>query len=457
MHILSIGINHRTAPVNIREKFTFDASTLHEALIRLRHTKSIFEDVIVSTCNRTEIFVVADQLHTGRHYTKTFLAEWFGIEKEQLTPFLFIKEDEGAIEHLFRVTCGLDSMILGETQILGQIRDGFLTAQGHQTTGTIFNELFKEAITLAKRAHSETAINDNAVSVSYAAVELAKQIFGRLDDKHILIVGAGKMSELTAKHLDSQGVSKITVMNRTVEKALELAKRFSGQAAKMSEMAETLADADILISSTGSRDTILHSDFVKKAVKQRKGRPLFMVDIAVPRDIEPAINDIDGVFLYDIDDLEGIVQANLADRKEAALQIELFIEEQLMTFKQWLQTLGVVPVISALRKKALNVQAETMKSIERKIPDLSDRERKVINKHTKSIVNQLLRDPIQKAKELAAGPDANASLQMLIDIFAIEDDVQEEKDLQDRKERAKQVTLDTSKPKTAESDAAKVY
>lgn len=438
MHILAVGLNHRTAPVDIREKFAFEASTLQEALTHLRHTKSIFEDVIVSTCNRTEVYVVSDQLHTGRHYTKTFLAEWFGIEKDQLTPYLFIKEDDVAIEHLFRVTCGLDSMILGETQILGQVRDSFLLAQTHHTTGTMFNELFKEAVTLAKKAHSETAINENPVSISYAAVELSKQIFGRLEDKHILIVGAGKMSELTAQHLNSQGVSKITVMNRTFEKAVELAKRFSGQASDMSEMAGALVEADILISSTGARGYILNSGFVKSVVKQRKGRPLFIVDIAVPRDIDPDINDIEGIFLYDIDDLEGIVQANLEGRKEAAEEINLFIEEQLVLFKQWLQTLGVVPVISALRKKALSVQAETMQSIERKIPGLNDRERKVISKHTKSIVNQLLRDPIQKAKELATEPTAAASMQAFIEIFGIENEVEEEKNLQERKDKAEE-------------------
>ncbi|MFC7393730.1 glutamyl-tRNA reductase [Scopulibacillus cellulosilyticus] len=445
MHVIAVGLNHQTAPVDIREKVAFEESTLHEALIKLRQTKSIFEDVIVSTCNRTEVYVVTDQLHTGRYYTKMFLSEWFGIEKKQLTSFLFIKEDAAAVEHLFRVTCGLDSMILGETQILGQIRDHFLLAQKYETTGTIFNELFKEAITLAKRAHSETSINDNPVSVSYAAVELAKQIFGNFSDKHILIVGAGKMSELTAKHLNGQGVSKITVMNRTYEKAKGLAERFCGTASSMSEMSKALTEADILVSSTGARDYILKKDFAEEAIKKRKGRPLFIVDIAVPRDIDPDINNIEGVFLYDIDDLEGIVQANLEERKESAAQIELFIEEQLASFKEWLQTLGVVPVISALRKKALNIQAETMKSLERKLPDLTERERKLISKHTKSIVNQLLRDPIQKVKELAAEPNADMSLQTFIDIFSIEEDVKQEK----------QKDVNVTSMKTRENTSAK--
>lgn len=426
MHILVVGFNHKTAPVEIREQMAFAESDLEEALHTLRSQKSIFESVIVSTCNRTELYVVADQLHTGRYYTKAFLAKRFGMNMDDMPSYLFEKENEDAVRHLFHVTCGLDSLVLGETQILGQVRDAFVKAQEIGVTGTFLNEVFKEALTVAKRAHSETMINDNAVSVSYAAVELANKIFGQLKDKHILILGAGKMGELTATHLKSHGVRKITVMNRTYEKAQELAARFSGSAKTLDALDAELAQADILISSTGSKDYVITEQRARAAIKSRKGKPLFIVDIAVPRDIEPIINDIEGVFLYDIDDLEDIVQTNLEERKVAAIQIEDMIEAQVAQFTEWMGTLGVVPVISALRQKALNIQAETMKSIDRKMPELTDRERKIISKHTKSIVNQLLRDPIQKAKELANEPHADQLLETFISIFGLEEALEEQ-------------------------------
>ncbi|MED2972956.1 glutamyl-tRNA reductase [Fictibacillus sp. B-59209] len=423
MHILVVGLNYKTAPVEIREKVAFNPNEMDQALKALRERKSILECTIVSTCNRTEVYAVVDQIHTGRYYMKSFLAEWFSIDTNELNPFLFIREEEIAVEHLFRVTAGLDSMVLGETQILGQVRDSFLLAQQEGTTGTIFNHLFKQAITLAKRSHSETEIGENAVSVSYAAVELAKKIFGGLEKKDILIVGAGKMGELTAKHLHSNGVASVHVVNRTFEKASELAGRFEGTAHPVEHLTSVLAHADIVITSTGSDSYVITKEMVQSVLKQRKGRPLFMVDIAVPRDLDPSLDELESVFLYDIDDLEGIVEANLAERKKEAEKIEIMIEEEIIGFHSWVNMLGVVPVITALREKALAVQAETMQSIERKMPQLTDREKKVLSKHTKSIVNQLLRDPIVRIKEQAGEPGADQALEFFTKIFALEEEV----------------------------------
>ncbi|PAV27701.1 glutamyl-tRNA reductase [Virgibacillus profundi] len=426
MHILKVGFNYKTAPVEIREKLTFSEAALHEAMTELKVQKSILENVIVSTCNRTEIYAVVDQVHTGRYYIKQFLADWFKIDKEEFTSYLRITEDDGALEHLFRVSTGLDSMVLGETQILGQVRQAFLTSQKMKTTGTIFNELFKQAITLGKRAQTDTAIGEHAVSVSYAAVELAKKIFGDLQNKHVVILGAGKMGELAAKNLQGSGASKITVLNRTLEKGKILADKFNAKAESIENLPEVIRDADILISSTGSDNVVLTKEMLAPIQKKRKGRALFLVDIAVPRDIDPALSELDNIFLYDIDDLQHIVDENLEARKAAAQQIELMLEEEIVTFKEWLKTLGVVPVISALRQKALSIQAETMQSIERKIPDLTARERKVINKHTKSIINQLLKEPVTQAKELAAKDNAEDALELFVDIFGIEDGVKAE-------------------------------
>ncbi|KKK38263.1 glutamyl-tRNA reductase [Mesobacillus campisalis] len=429
MHTIVVGLNYRTAPVEIRERLTFNEANLKNAMQTLQNKKSILENVIISTCNRTEIYAVVDQIHTGRYYIKEFLSEWFNIDQNEFSPFLFVYEEDGAVDHLFKVACGLDSMVLGETQILGQVRSSFLMAQEEKATGTVFNHLFKQAVTVAKRAHSETDIGANAVSVSYAAVELAKKIFGSLDNKHVLILGAGKMGELAIQNLHSNGARKVTVINRTYQKAEDLASRFAGEARTLKELQCALVEADILISSTGAKEFVVTKEMMDIVSKVRKGKPLFMVDIAVPRDLDPAIASVENVFLYDIDDLEGIVEANLQERKKAGEKIMLMIEEEMVLFKQWLNTLGVVPVISALRVKAHEIQQETMNSIGRKLPHLSERDIKVLNKHTKSIINQLLKDPILQAKELSSQRDAEEALDLFVKIFNIEQLVAEQKGL----------------------------
>lgn len=450
MHIIVVGLNYKTAPVEIRERLAFEESALPDAILALKNKKSILENVIVSTCNRTEVYAVVDQLHTGRYYIKEFLSEWFHIDQKEFAEHLFIHEHEAAIEHLFKVTCGLNSMVLGETQILGQIRNSFLQAQENGTTGTVFNHLMRQAVTLAKRAHSETDIGANAVSVSYAAVELAKKVFGDLKDKHVLVIGAGKMGELAIKNLYSNGATKVTVINRTFERAKTLAERFEGEAKSIQELQCAIMDADIVISSTGARGYVIEKDMMKNMEKMRKGRPLFLVDIAVPRDLDPAIADMENAFLYDIDDLEGIVQSNLEEREKAAEKIMLMIEKEIREFNDWVNMLGVVPVISALREKALAIQGETMKSIERKLPNLSERERKVLNKHTKSIINQLLKDPILQVKELSGSPQAAEKIALFKQIFDLEEagnePTENETETEEKKRNSKTIKLAAQMP-----------
>ncbi len=423
MHIVVVGLNYKTAPVEIRERLTFDSSKIGEAMSQLQKKKSILENIIISTCNRTEIYAVVDQVHTGRYYIKEFLSEWFEIEQSEFSPYIFVYEQDGAMNHLFQVACGLNSMVVGETQILGQVRASFLEAQSIQSSGTVFNQLFKQAITLAKKAHTETDIGANAVSVSYAAVELAKKIFGTLENKNVLILGAGKMGELAIQNLYSNGAKNVTVINRTFEKAQSLAERFEGQAKSLNELQCALINADILISSTGASSFVITKSMMNTVEKIRKGKPLFMVDIAVPRDLDPALAELDSVFLYDIDDLEGIVEANLQERQKEAAKIMLMIEAEIVEFNEWLHLLGIVPVISSLREKALAIQGETMKSIERKLPHLSERDKKVLNKHTKSIINQMLKDPILHAKELASSDDREKAMELFVKIFNLEQDV----------------------------------
>ncbi|WP_232695635.1 glutamyl-tRNA reductase [Brevibacillus daliensis] len=427
MEILLIGLNYKTAPVEIREKFTFNDDSTPRALHLLSQTKSVLECIIVGTCNRTEIYVVCDQLHTGRFYTRNFLAEWFGVEKESLFDYFYIKENEEAVDHLFNVTCGLDSMVMGETQIIGQIRNSFLLAQQHETTGTIFNTLFKQAVTLAKRAHTETNVSQNAVSISYAAIELGKKIFGSFADKHVLILGAGKMSLLTAKHLHANGVAHVTVANRTLERARVLADQFNGVACTMEELPQKLLKADIVISSTGADGFILSKDQLKPIMKQRPHKPLFMIDIAVPRDLDPGIHDLENVFLYDIDDLEGIVESNLAERSKEAERITVMIEEEKEEFINWKQTLGVVPLIAALRDKAFSIHGEAMRKIENKLPHLSEKELHIIRKHSRGIISQLLHDPIVQLKELTVQKKGDEVLDIFSTIFALDEMLERKK------------------------------
>ncbi|WP_025678463.1 glutamyl-tRNA reductase [Paenibacillus polymyxa] len=421
MHIVVVGLNYRTAPVEVRERFTFAEQDLPKALEQLKLTKSVLEGVVVATCNRTEIYVVVDRLHMCGYFIRSFMEQWFGIPRDQFTQHLYIYEDEQAIRHLFRVTCGLDSMVIGETQILGQVKNAFLQAQSQKITATWFNMLFKQAVTLGKRAHSETSIGESAVSVSYAAVELGKRIFGMFTDKKVLILGAGKMSELTVKHLYSGGAAEVIVANRTLSRAEDLASKFNGTPVTMEEGMNRLADVDIVISSTGAQGYILNRNRVEASMKRRQSRPLFMIDIAVPRDLDPAIGELQNVFLYDIDDLEGIVESNLEMRRTEAAKIEHMIEDELSEFYQWLKTMGVRPVIRALQEKAESIHQDTLESLYNKLPELDERQRKVISRLTKSMLNQMMHDPINRVKELAVQKQGNEALDMFSHIFALED------------------------------------
>lgn len=424
MHIVVVGLNYRTAPVEVRERFAFSDADMPQALQELKRTKSVLEGVIIATCNRTEIYVVVDRLNMCGYFIRSFMEKWFGIPREEFTKHLYMYEDEQAIRHLFRVTCGLDSMVLGETQILGQVRNAFLLSQQEKATGKWFNMLFKQGITLSKRAHSETAIGESAVSVSYAAVELGKRVFGTFEGKRVLILGAGKMSELTAKHLSGAGAVELLVANRTYARAQELAAKFNGTPCSMQEAMQRLSEVDILISSTGAEGYVVTSAQVAAGMKHRPNRPMFMIDIAVPRDIDPAIRELNNVFLYDIDALEGIVESNMEMRRGEAIKIENMIENEIAVFGNWLQTLGIKPVIQALQSKSSAIHESTLESMFNKLPELDDRQRKVIRRLTKSIVNQMLHDPINRIKEMAGEENGSESLGWFTQIFALEEQLE---------------------------------
>ncbi|MDB4867434.1 MAG: glutamyl-tRNA reductase [Cohnella sp.] len=423
MHLIVVGLNYRTAPVEVRERFALAEGELPQALESLKQTTGILEGVIVGTCNRTEIYAVVDRLHLCGHYIRSFMEQWFQMERETFNSHLYIYEDDQAIEHLFRVASGLDSMIVGETQILGQVKDAFQLAQEHQTTGTIFNRLFKQAVTFAKRAHSETSIGESAVSVSYAAVELGRRIFGRFDDKTVFIIGAGKMSELTARHLYSDGANRVFVAGRTISRAQELAVKFGGKALTIDEALARLHEADIVISSTGAEKFVLERQALETAMARRKKKPLFLIDIAVPRDIDPGCGNLPNVFLYNIDDLEGIVESNLDKRRQEASAVEDMIEEEQEAYREWYATLGVSPLIRALQDKAAAIHEATLQSMLRKLPELDEREIKIIRKLTKSMVSQMIHEPILRIKELAAEKKSDEAMKLFVQLFSLHDEV----------------------------------
>ncbi|MCL1632896.1 glutamyl-tRNA reductase [Sporolactobacillus sp. CPB3-1] len=422
MHILTIGVNYRNTPVALREKLAIQPSKLEQALTELRETKSIFEDVILSTCNRTELYVVCDQMHTGRYYSKKFFSDWFQMDSEILASYLMVKEDDEAVRHLFRVACGLDSMVLGETQILGQLKASFLTAQQSGTTGTFFNELFQEALNLGKRAQEETQINDHPVSISYAAVKRIRDQFGPLDHQSVLMVGAGSMSKLALQHLTGSGIGTVTVVNRTKEKAARLAENFGGRADDFQNLAACIQQNDVIFAATSAPDYLITKDMFSLS-RLRKDQKQIVVDIGVPRNVDPAVAQIDGISLFDIDDLSQIIDHNMEARRRAARKAEQMILLQQTKFNDWLHTLGVVPVIAALRAKALSIHSETMKRIEHKLPGLTEKERAVISKQSKSMINQLLRDPINNIKELACCEHGKHAIDHFAEIFNIADRV----------------------------------
>lgn len=435
MHVISLSLNYRKATVEEREKVQFNEVELTEALHKLRTEKSILETVLLSTCNRTEVYIVSDQIHTGKYYAQSFLADWFSVELETIKKIIDVKVGDEAIEHLFYVTAGLDSMVLGETQILGQIRDAFFKAQHEHTTGTIFNKLFKEAITVAKKGHNDTDISKNAISTSYAAVQLVKKIFDESRATKAVVIGAGEMSEQSVLNLTSNGITDVTIINRSIDNAKKLAEKFGCSYRSMDELEDSLLDTDLVISSTSSRNYVITKEMLQDIQEKRSARPLILIDIAMPRDIEQSTAQYDNVYMYNVDDLQGLIDSNLQTRQQEAKKIEAMIVKARDDFDTWVNQLGVTPVIQALRTKALTIHEETFESVERKMPDMTEREKTVISKHMKSIINQLLKDPITYTKEIGNEKHAMKKLKEIETLFGIEEEVEEVKNRERDKHR----------------------
>ncbi|KGL38549.1 glutamyl-tRNA reductase [Listeria newyorkensis] len=415
MYILSVGLNHTSAPIEIRERLAFNPEEEEMALVSLHQEKSILENVIISTCNRTEIFAVVDQLHTGRYYIKRFLANWFQMDMQILEPYLLFFEEEEAVKHLYRVTSGLDSLIIGETQILGQVKDAFTSAQTIGTTGTILNQLFRESVHFAKNVHHTMKINENAVSISYAAVEVVKKACMDVANKKTVIVGAGKMGVLAIQNMLGAKIADVTLLNRTSARAEDVAEKLGIQWSDYASLSEQLKHADIVITSTSATTPIITQNMIAEREKA-----LVIIDIALPRNVEATCAEIPNVTLFDIDDLGDVIQENTQQRQAMVIEIEAQIEEACVNFYEWEKQLGVVPIIKDLREKALALQAETMQSLSNKLPNLSDREQVIVGKHMKSIINQLLKHPISELKEMATSADAAHDIEVFQNIFDLQ-------------------------------------
>lgn len=410
MHIITVGLSHKTAPVEIREMVAFSPNDIDQPLSALVALDGIAEAVIVSTCNRVEIYATSRSVESGIQAVKQFIAAWHNLPPALLEPYLYSYHGESAIRHLFRVASSLDSMVVGEPQILGQIKTSYGYAAEFRTSGIIMNRLLHKAFSVAKRVRTETGIASSAVSVAFAAIERAKMIFDTLTDKTVMLIGVGEMCELAARHFIAQGVRSIMVVNRTLERAVQFAETCNGTAYGLDELFRHLHKADIVLSSTGAPDYLITPQDLEPVIARRRNRPMFFIDIAVPRDLDPALNDLDAVYLYDMDDLQQVVASNLENRQREADKAEMIIAEEINQFYRWVATLEVTPTIVALRK-----QFETLRQseLERTLANWKDappgtEER--LNALTNALMSKILHPPTATLKVCGAQDDNRTSL-----------------------------------------------
>lgn len=422
MHIVVVGLSHKTAPVEIREKLAIPESRMGEALSRLCSYQGIREGVLLSTCNRVEVYAVVDEIESGYGRVQDFLADaHLSLSSEQLTPHLYWQEGDRAISHLFRVASSLDSMIVGESQILGQIKEAFDVALTHKATGIILNKVMKKAISVAKRVRTETKISEMAVSVSYAAVELARKIFSDLSEKTVLLVGAGEMAKLAAKHFIANGVRHVRVTTRNPQHAQELANRFGGTAVAFEDFREDMASADIVLVSTGAAHYLVSEDDVQHSVKQRMNRPMFLIDISVPRNIDPAVRHVDNAFLFDIDDLKTRVERNRGERLNEAEKAEKMVVDEVGTVRQWLQSLEVTPTIVALRARIDEIKRAELDKTLGRLSNLSETDRALVEAMASSIANKLIHNTMVTLKAEVNSSEGTAFVEAARRFFSLGD------------------------------------
>ena len=415
------GLNHKSAPIEVREKIAYNETSIAAALQELKRRPGFSEGMILSTCNRVELAITCDEEIAGPSAVDQFLADTRNVDRGWVCPYLYRFEDKDAIRHLFRVASSLDSMVVGEPQILGQLKAAFALAKQHGAVNGFLDALVPRAFSVAKRVRTETEIGAAAVSVSYAAVELARNIFGSLKDKRVLLVGAGKMSEAAALHLHSSGATQIFVTNRTHQRAEEMAKLFNAKIVDYTAFTAFLPEVDIVVASSGAPHFILTKQEMRKVIEARRNKPIFLIDIAVPRNIEPAVNELDNVFLYDIDDLQRVVDTNLKGRMQEAVEAENIITEEVDRMVTRLSTREVVPTIVGLQDQLEHMRATEVARMRKKFGKMTPEQEEALEVLTKGIINKVAHGPISELRRQGPGPEGEYFITIIRKVFRLGD------------------------------------
>jgi glutamyl-tRNA reductase len=422
MSIVLVGLNHKTAPVAVRERLAFTDEACAEGLRALVDGAIVNEGLIVSTCNRVEVLATTggSRLIEGKERIEEFLSRSRCLPQEDFSGHLYSHTDDAAVRHVFRVASSLDSMVVGEPQVLGQVRRAYSLAVEAGTAGRVLNRLVHQAFRVAKRVRRETGIASSAVSISYTAVELGRKVFGNLKDRTVLIIGAGEMAELAAKHLVNAGVSRVLVTNRTESAAVKLASQFGGQAVDFARLAQHLAEADIVICSTGASEYLITPALAREALEKRRNRPAFFIDISVPRNIDPEVGRIPNLFIFDIDDLESVIASNIREREREAERAELIVESEVMQFQQSLRNLDIGPTLGALRGKLQDIARNELTRQRQRLGDLTPEQERAIESLLMATVNKISHPIIYRLKSSYDAGD-NEETQAWRDIFGLEE------------------------------------
>ncbi len=400
VHLFLLGVTHRTAPIELRERLDFSSRDISVAVEKLYSRTTTVECVVLSTCNRSELYILTENIEKARDDLVSFLSEYHQLPSKLFVPHLFARENSEVVHHLYRVAAGLDSLVLGEPQVLGQVKEAFSIASEKQCSGPFLNRLFHSAFAVGKRVRTETELGAGAVSVSFAAVQLAKKIFGSLKSRRVLVLGAGEMGELTAKHLRSQGVGEIAITSRTMGPVKKIAKIVDGTPVEWTELTKELTRADIVVAATGSPNLTLTRKHLASVMGPRRRGPLFIIDITIPRNVEPEAGDLEQVFLYNIDDLQMIVQENLSRRSSEIQQAEKIVNEEVRRFTSWRRSRGAVPTIVALRKHLEAIRRSELQRLDGQLSRLDATARKRVEEVTRLIVEKLLIGPTEQLKAL---------------------------------------------------------
>jgi len=421
MHLLLLGVSHKTAPLDLREKLDFSSRDVGAAVEALAARSSAAESVVLSTCNRSEIYIAGDALDAAREEIIRFLSDYHQLPAESFTPHLFSFSEADVAQHLFRVAAGLDSLMVGEPQILGQVKDAFQAAAERRCTGPVLRKLFDWSFNVGKRVRSETALGEGAVSISYAAVQLAKKIFGRLGGRRVLVVGAGEISTLTAQHLRAQGVAEVAITSRTAAHAQALATDVGGHWVPWEGLLNALASADIIVTATGSQRPIITKADIESAIERRRD-PLFIIDVAVPRDVEASVSEIEQVFLYNVDDLQSIVHENMSKRASEIERAEAIVREELVRFAAWQKSRGAIQTVVALRDRFDAVRRAELQRLDPKLASLPPETRALFDQLTRLIVEKLLLDPTEQLKALPDEETQAAYTEAINRLFRLRDE-----------------------------------